>query len=290
MGEPKVDYEFVNAALRDLKELDPDSAQYRRLRAAIIEQTLPLAENVARRFRGRGQSHEDLVQVASVGLVNAVNRFDPDNGADFLAFAVPTIMGEVRRHFRDAGWAVKVPRRLKDIHVDMTRARAELTQQSGRAPSPSEIAEYLGIDREEVVEATIAGSNYATLSTDQTVTPDSGLLSLKETLGEPDARLDKVIDVETVRPLIEKLPARERALLQMRFFDDMTQSQIAERLGYSQMHVSRLLAKSLQALRSEALGSGHTMRHTEPTAHRGRSAHDRRSVPRHHSSADTRIR
>lgn len=253
MSEPRADHACVTARLRELRDLEPGSREYQRLRAAIIEQTLPLAENVARRFRGRGQSHEDLFQVASIGLVNSVNRFDPDNGADFLAFAIPTIMGEVRRHFRDVGWAVKVPRRLKELHVDMARARAELTQQSGRAPSAGEIATHLGVDREEVVQATIAGSNYSTLSTDQTFASDGNVMTLKETLGEPDNRLDKVVDVETVRPLIENLPPRERAVLRMRFFDDMTQTQIAERLGYSQMHVSRLLAKSLNMLRSQAL-------------------------------------
>jgi RNA polymerase sigma-B factor len=253
VSEPRADYTCVTARLRQLRDLEPGSREYQRLRAAVIEQTLPLADNVARRFRGRGQSHEDLFQVASIGLVNAVNRFDPDNGADFLAFAVPTIMGEVRRHFRDTGWAVKVPRRLKELHVDMARARAELTHQSGRAPSAGEIAAHLGIDREEVVQATIAGSNYATLSTDQTFASDGNVMTLKDTIGEPDSRLDKVVDVETVRPLIENLPSREQAVLKMRFFDDMTQTQIAERLGYSQMHVSRLLAKSLTLLRSQAL-------------------------------------
>lgn len=240
--------------LRDLRDLEPGSPEHRRLREAVITQTLPLAEHVARRFRGRGQSHEDLRQVASLGLVNAVNRFDPENGADFTAFAVPTIMGEVRRYFRDCSWAVKVPRRLKDLHTDMARARAELSQQSGRAPTAGEVAAHLGIDREEVVQATIAGSSYATLSTDQSVAPDGEFMALKETLGHTDAGLDKVVDVETVRPLIQKLPAREQAVLKMRFFDEMTQTQIAERLGYSQMHVSRLLAKSLKDIRTQAVG------------------------------------
>lgn len=254
MPAPRADYAGIPVMLRDLKELEPGSAAHRRLHEAVIRQTLPLAEHVARRFRGRGQSHDDLFQVASIGLVNAVNRFDPDNGADFLAFAIPTIMGEVRRHFRDFSWAVKVPRRLKDLHTDMGRARAELSQQSGRAPTPSEVAAHLGIDRDEVVQATIAGSNYATLSTDQSSSPGGDFMTLKETLGEPDARLDKVVDVESVRPLIKNLPAREQTVLKMRFFDDMTQTQIAERMGYSQMHVSRLLAKALKTLRTQALG------------------------------------
>lgn len=191
-----------------------------------------------------------------MGLMNAVKRFDPDSGSGFLAFAVPTIMGEVRRYFRDCGWAVKVPRRLKDLNGQLARARAELSQQIGRAPTASEVAAHLNIDREEVVQATIAGNNYSTVSTDTTAGPDGEFLALRDTLGEPDARLDAVVDVETIRPLLERLPAREQAVLRLRFFDDLTQTQIAERLGYSQMHVSRLLAKALSTLRSQALDDG----------------------------------
>ncbi len=140
-----------------------------RQREEIIERMLPVAKHVARRFRGGrgGEEYDDLFQAASVGLVNAVNRFDPDKGTEFLPFAVPpTIMGEVRRHFRDRGWALKVPRRLKELQGQLIQARAELSQRSGRAPTPSELAEHLGIDRETVVDALIAGSNYSTLSTD----------------------------------------------------------------------------------------------------------------------------
>ena len=132
--------------IRDLKLLDHASSEYRRLHESIIQRTLPLAHHTARRFRGRGQAHDDLVQVASVGLLNAVNRFDPDSGSDFLAFAVPTIMGEVRRHFRDYGWAVKVPRRLKDLNQQLAKARSDLSQTIGRAPTASEIAAHLGVN------------------------------------------------------------------------------------------------------------------------------------------------
>ncbi len=252
MPEPRADYADVPDMIRDLRTLDPGSAEYRRLYERLIERTLPLAQHTARRFRGRGQSHDDLVQVASVGLLNAVKRFDPDSGSDFLAFAVPTIMGEVRRHFRDYGWAVKVPRRLKDLNQQLSKARSELSQQIGRAPTASEIAEHLGIDRDEVVQATIASNNYSTLSTDATVGVDGELPTLRETLGHEDERLDKIVDVETIRPLIGRLPAREQTVLRMRFFDELTQTQIAERIGCSQMHVSRLLAKALNTLRTQA--------------------------------------
>ena len=139
--------------------------------AKIIKRCLPLADHIARRYGGRGEPYDDLVQAARLGLVNAVNRFDVDNGADFVSFAVPTMMGEVRRHFRDHGWAVKVPRRIKELQPQLIIARAELSQRLGRAPTASEIADHLGMDRDLVVEATIGGSNYSTMSTDMPVGP-----------------------------------------------------------------------------------------------------------------------
>src|SRR5829696_1497002 len=151
---------------RHLKTLDAGSIAYQLQRASICEHCLPLADHIARRYRNRGESHEDLLQVARLGLVNAINRFDADKGVEFLAFAVPTMMGEVRRHFRDHGWAVKVPRPAKDVMLQVNHATADLGQQLGRAPTATEIAKHLGIDREQVVQAAIAGSNYSTLSTD----------------------------------------------------------------------------------------------------------------------------
>jgi len=234
-----------------LKTLDEGTVAHRRQREAIVERTLPLADHIARRFRNRGEPNDDLVQAARVGLVNAVNRFDPDNGADFLAFAVPTMMGEVRRHFRDFGWAVKVPRRLKDLQGQLVKARNELSQENGRAPTATEIANHLGIDREAVIEATIASSNYSTLSTDVQSGADSEFRAIGDTLGDVDPNLDKVIDLETVRPLIAALPDREQRVLTLRFFENLTQTQIAERMGYSQMHVSRLISKALRTLRNQ---------------------------------------
>jgi RNA polymerase sigma-B factor len=241
---------------RRLKDFADDSPEFARQREAIIERTLPLAQHVARRFRGRGEDHDDLFQAASVGLINAVNRFDPDKGAEFLPFAVPTIMGEVRRHFRDRGWALKVPRRLKEMQGQLAQARAELTQLSGRAPTPSELARHMDVDRETVVDALIAGSNYSTLSTDAPMGAQDDGGTLLSSLGGLDAGLAKVVDVETVRPLIAALPERERTVLMMRFFGDKTQTQIAEHLGISQMHVSRLLNRTLETLRSQAVPVG----------------------------------
>lgn len=247
------EYADVGDMFRRLRTLDEGSGEFVRQREAIIARMLPVAYHVARRFRGRGEEYDDLFQAASVGLVNAVNRFDPDRGAEFLPFAVPTIMGEVRRHFRDRGWALKVPRRLKELQGQLIQARSELSQRTGRAPTPSELAQHLDIDRETVVDALIAGSNYSTLSTDAPVGgDDDGGATLSRSLGCLDAGLDKVVDVETVRPLIAALPPRERTVLMMRFFGDKTQTQIADHLGISQMHVSRLLNRTLETLRSQA--------------------------------------
>jgi RNA polymerase sigma-B factor len=250
-SETSTDYADVTEMFRRLADLEEGTAAYRRQRDAIIERCLPLADNIARRFRNRGESHEDLLQVARVGLVNAVNRFDVSAGTEFIGFAVPTMMGEVRRHFRDHGWAVKVPRRLKELNMSLNRAKTELSQELNRAPTASELAEHLGVDREEVVEGLIAANAYSTRSTDATIGSgeDDGY-SIADTFGDLDANIEKVVDVETVRPLLMSLPERERIVLQLRFFENMSQSQIAERIGHSQMHVSRLLAKSLASLRS----------------------------------------
>ena len=250
MSEPDTNYADLADMFRHLNTLDEGSVAYRRQRDSIIERCLPLADHIAHRYRGRGQPADDLVQVARLGLVNAVNRFDFGMGEDFLSFAVPTMMGEVRRHFRDYGWAVKVPRRCKDLQGRLTRARNELSQQLQRAPNASELAARLGVDRELVVDATIAGSSYSTLSSDVPSGPNDDL-SIANTLGGIDPHIEKVLDVETVRPMITALPERERTILMMRFFEEMTQTQIAEQMGISQMHVSRLLAAALNKLRSK---------------------------------------
>jgi RNA polymerase sigma-B factor len=251
---PRADYSDVVEMFQHLQTLDPLSTEFLRQRDAIIERSLPLADNIAKRFGGRGEAHEDLVQVARLGLVNAVKRFDVSAGSGFLSFAVPTIMGEVRRHFRDHGWAVRVPRRLQELSLQLAKARGELAQALNRAPTASELAAHIGADREEVVEAIIAANAYTTQSTDASPArdDDDGESSISTTLGDVDANLEKVLDVETLRPLLATLPERERNILLLRFFENMTQTQIAGRLGISQMHVSRLLTKTLMTLRSQA--------------------------------------
>jgi RNA polymerase sigma-B factor len=239
--------------LRRLRTLEPGSGECARQRAAIIQRCLPLADHIARRFHDRGEPHEDLVQVARVGLVNAMNRFDVDNYTDFLAFAVPTMMGEVRRYFRDYGWSVKVPRRLKDLHVQCNAARHELTHQMGRAPRASEVAEYLGVDQETVLEVMIAGNGYWTNSIDAPAATSEGQAPMNERFGEEDSSFEKILDAQCIRPLLLRLSKRERTILRMRFFGEMTQSEIGAAMGLSQMHISRLLAGALATLRAAAL-------------------------------------
>jgi RNA polymerase sigma-B factor len=231
----------------------PDSPESHRRRDAIVTRCLPLAEHIARRFDGRGESREDLVQVARVGLVNAVIRFDVDAGSDFVSFAVPTIMGEVRRYFRDNSWSVKVPRRLKELHLRLGAATGELSQRLGRAPTASELAKELEMSRTEVVEGLIAGSSYNTLSIDSSTSgsQDDDVRTISETLGSVDNSMERIESREALRPLLNALPNQERAVLVLRFFESLTQTQIAQRVGISQMHVSRLLAKSLARLRDQ---------------------------------------
>ncbi len=187
---------------RELAKLEPDSPEFRTQRDRIVERCLPLADHIARRFDGRGEAHDDLVQVARVGLVNAVIRYDVETGSDFVSFAVPTIMGEVRRHFRDNSWSVKVPRRLKELHLRLGAATSELSQRLGRAPTASELAAELEMDREEVVEGLIAGSSYNTLSIDSGGGGgDEGAPAIVDTLGDVDLSLDQIENRESLRPL-----------------------------------------------------------------------------------------
>jgi len=246
------EYADVGDMFRELAQYDADSPDFRNRKDKIVERCLPLADHIARRFEGRGELRDDLVQVARVGLVNAVTRFDVETGSDFVSFAVPTIMGEVRRHFRDNSWSVKVPRRLKELHLRLGVATAELSQRLGRAPTASELAAELELSRDEVVEGLVAGSSYNTLSIDGGGSSDEDdVRSIADTLGDVDARMDRIEDREALRPLLNALPERERTVLVLRFFESMTQTQIAERVGISQMHVSRLLAKSLTKMRDQ---------------------------------------
>lgn len=246
------EYSDVKPMFTALQALDPGDPARDELRHRIVTRCLPLAEHIARRFDRRGEPFDDLVQVASVGLLNAVDRFDVYRGSDFLAFAVPTIMGEVRRHFRDTGWAVRVPRRLKELHLDITKASSTLSQRLGRSPTTREMAAELGVEEEEVTQGLQAGSGYHTLSVDATRGGPEAGSPLRDLLGDDDAGLAGVEDHETLRVILERLPARERSVLLLRFFGNQTQSQIAARIGVSQMHVSRILSDTLARLREQA--------------------------------------
>ncbi len=225
-----------------------------RLRERLILELLPIAEHIAVRFSGRGQPREDLIQVARIGLMKAVDRFDPGQGGDFLAYAVPTVMGEVRRFFRDTGWAVHVPRGMQELRTRLSRATTELAQTLGRAPTPTELAGHLDVDVDTVREGLLAANSYQTSSLDRPVNDGEGSLPLSDVVGGLDSRFEHIEDRHTVVPLLQRLPERERAIVTMRFFEGMTQSQIAERIGISQMHVSRLLTKILQDLRGTLNG------------------------------------
>ena len=219
-------------------------------RDALVHLHLPLVEHCARRFRNRGEPFEDLVQVGTIGLIKSVDRFDTERGVEFSTYATPTIIGEIKRYFRDKGWAIRVPRRLQELRMQISATTAELTQSLGRSPLPREIAEAIGCSVEEIIEGMESSNAYATLSLDATDDDsDSGGQSMLESMGVDDEALEHVEIRESVKPLLESLPPREKKILLLRFFKNMTQSQIAEEIGVSQMHVSRLLSRTLEQLR-----------------------------------------
>ncbi len=224
---------------------EADRAQ---LRSDLVELHLPLAEYLARRFGNRGEPHEDLVQVATIGLIKAIDRFDLERGVAFSTYATPTIVGEIKRHFRDRGWTIRVPRRLQEIQAVINQAVSDLGQELGRSPTVSELAGRVGMSEEEILEGLESANAYSPLSLDAP-DPSGELGAVIDQLGDYDDALDAVIDRETVKPLLDRLDARAKRILLLRFFRNMTQSQIAEELGISQMHVSRLLSRTLADLR-----------------------------------------
>jgi RNA polymerase sigma-B factor len=222
-------------------------------RDELVTMHLPLVNFLARRFRDRGEPLEDLIQVGTIGLINAVDRFDGDRGFEFSSFATPTIIGEIKRHFRDKGWAIRVPRRAQELRMLLGQATAELSQSTGRSPTVRELAAHLKISEDEVIDGIEAAAAYSTSSIDAPVGNGEDASTIADFIGDVDPDLANVEDREALRPLLAALPARERQILGMRFFQGMTQGQIADELGISQMHVSRLLAKSLTALRDGML-------------------------------------
>lgn len=213
----------------------------------MVERHLGLAHHLARRYAERGEPLDDLVQVASIGLLKAVDRFDADRGVSFTSYAVPTILGELRRHFRDRGWAIHVPRDLKEAAL---RVEAAMKQHAGRAPTPAELAKETGLDVETVLEALEVSGAHRALSLDAPATRlDDDLPALVDGLGSEDDDLARARDRATLEVLAEVLDEREREILRLRFVEDLTQSEIGARVGVSQMHVSRLIRTSLTRMR-----------------------------------------
>src|SRR5687767_9048391 len=219
------------------------------LRDQLIEAHLGLAEYLARRFSNRGEPLDDLVQVASVGLLKAVDRFDPERAVEFSTYATHTIVGELKRHFRDKGWAVRAPRRMQELYLRLGKLVSTMSQEMGRSPTIPELAAEAQVSEEEVLEALEAGQAYRFTSLDAPSPGDEDSESLAAHLGEEDTELQGAEHRAALSPLIAKLPQREQTILHLRFFEGLTQSEIAAQLGISQMHVSRLLARSLAQLR-----------------------------------------
>jgi RNA polymerase sigma-B factor len=220
------------------------------LRERLVNQYLGLVEFLARRFRNRGEPLEDLVQVGTIGLLKAIDRFELDREVEFSTYATPTIVGELKRHFRDKGWALRVPRRLQELHLELTKVVGELGQDLGRAPTVAEIAKSTQLSEETVLEGLEIADAYNLTSLDAPMdAEDAGSTSFADQLGAEDEHLENLEYRASLAPEMAKLPERERRILYLRFFKGLTQSEIAERLGISQMHVSRLLARTLSQLR-----------------------------------------
>jgi RNA polymerase sigma-B factor len=225
-------------------------------REELTRRYLPFARNLALRYRGASESFDDLLQVASLGLVNAIDRFEPERGTPFTAFASPTILGELKRHFRDRVWTVRVPRGLHDRMAEVDKAISELTVELQRSPSVGEIAGKLEVDPTDVLEVLEANHNRRPLSLDRPVGGDEEESPASEWVGDEDEGFELVDDKLALEGVLPHLDERERLVLRLRFVEDMTQSQIAERIGHSQMHVSRILRRTLERIREEVAEQG----------------------------------
>jgi RNA polymerase sigma-B factor len=220
-------------------------------RQELIERYLPLVRSLARRYAYRGEQLEDLVQVGSIGLIKAIDRFDLDRGVELTTYATPNIIGEIKRHFRDKGWAIRVPRGLQELNVKLSRLMEDLTVQLERSPTIPELAKAAGVEEEEVLEALETGQAYSTLSLSAPGGGGEDDMDPLESLGELEHEYEVSEDRAVLEPGLAVLDERERRILHLRFFEGLTQSQIAQQVGISQMHVSRLIRRALEKVRAE---------------------------------------
>lgn len=248
-------YDHLDSLFYKLQKLDGRDPRRSDLRDYLVTEFMPVAEHIAHRYSGKGLPSDDLVQVAAVGLINAVDRFDPQRASDFLSFAVPTIMGEVRRHFRDCSWAMRVPRRVQELHQLINRADNELAQELSRPASSGELAEHLDVPKSEVQEGFAARNAYRAESLDESLVYGGDGDSRAERIGGEDKALEQIDNHESLMPLLNDLAPRERYVLEMRYAKEMTQSQIADEIGVSQMQVSRMLNRTLTNLRENLIGA-----------------------------------
>ncbi|WP_326617936.1 RNA polymerase sigma factor SigF [Streptomyces decoyicus] len=238
-----------------LQALDEGTHEYQYARNTLIEMNMSMVRYVARRYRNRGDDMEDVIQVGTIGLIKAIDRFELSREVEFSTFAVPYILGEIKRFFRDTGWAVHVPRRLQELRSDLAKAKEHLAATLDRDPTVRELAAHLDLSEEEVIEGIVAANGYTAGSLDTPADPDPSeqRRTLVDVLGEDDPALQTVEDLHVLAPLLDTLDARERRLIELRFGQEMTQSQIGDELGVSQMHVSRLLTRTLSKLRAGML-------------------------------------
>jgi RNA polymerase sigma-B factor len=241
--------DIATSHLTRMSRLHPGDPEYARLRAEVIEGCIPLAKAVAARFARRGEETADLVQVALLAACKAVERFDAGRGVNFENYVVPTMTGELKRYFRDHGWLVRVRRHLQELHLQIRRAVPELSQRLGRTPSSEDLAEYLGVTLAEVDQGRDCAAAYRAYSLNAPVTVGDSEVELSEAVGAVDFDLERLPDRHALRAALAALPERERRILVMRYWECMTQAEIARVVGLSQMHVSRLLSRSLNRLR-----------------------------------------
>ncbi|MCQ4041082.1 SigB/SigF/SigG family RNA polymerase sigma factor [Streptantibioticus rubrisoli] len=253
-ADPSELREVSRAMLARLAVLEEGTEEYQYVRNSLVELNMALVRFAAKRFANRADQMDDILQVGTIGLIKAVDRFDPDYGVEFITFALPTIIGEMKRFFRDTSWSVRVPRRLQELRIEMAKTSDAMAAELDRTPTTAELAERLGITEEEVLEAQLAANAYTASSIDAEATTDEDEgTSWIHRLGYEDPGLEGVENVTALKPLIAQLPERERTILALRFGADMTQAAIGAELGLSQMHISRLLTRTLELLHKQLL-------------------------------------